>query len=124
MFVAWLQGCSLFLAAQHNGGDVLVLVPSSSLMDSWRQQIEQHTQGRRIRVHSEVARECSCEVGIHVAVSSEMQKYRNARNTSYNISYREYLAHIAILEQKTLQACWCRCSRRMGSFVRLDQETA
>ena len=33
----------MFLAAQHSGGEFLVLVPSSSLMDGWRQQIEQHT---------------------------------------------------------------------------------
>ncbi|CAK9105775.1 Putative helicase L115 [Durusdinium trenchii] len=45
--------CSLFLAAQHNGGDVLVLVPSSSLMDSWRQQIEQHTQGVLVQMQQE-----------------------------------------------------------------------
>ena len=35
----------MFLAAQHSGGEFLVLVPSSSLMDGWRQQIEQHTEG-------------------------------------------------------------------------------
>lgn len=42
----------MFLAAQHSGGEFLVLVPSSSLMDGWRQQIEQHTEGREISVQS------------------------------------------------------------------------
>ena len=43
----------LFLASQHSGGEFLVLVPSSSLMESWRQQIEQHTQGVRVQMQHE-----------------------------------------------------------------------
>eukprot|EP00435_Cladocopium_sp_Y103_P026177 s2550_g6.t1 len=43
----------MFLAAQHSGGEFLVLVPSSSLMDGWRQQIEQHTEGVRVQMQQE-----------------------------------------------------------------------
>eukprot|EP00439_Symbiodinium_sp_Y106_P035592 s5021_g4.t1 len=43
----------MFLASAHGGGQFLVLVASSSLMEGWRDQLIQHTSGVRIQLQQE-----------------------------------------------------------------------
>ena len=44
-FAAQAPGFCMFLASAHGGGQFLVLVGSSSLMEGWRDQLIQHTSG-------------------------------------------------------------------------------